>query len=137
MRASRPLRYLVVGAINTVFGYFATIALYYTLSPALSAFAIGLVATVLNVSFSFTSYKLFVFRTKSAWLPEYFRSFLVYGGIGVVTSGALWFLVERMAVSIWLAQGLLTILAVGVSYLAHANFTFRQRERPAPIGDER
>lgn len=122
---SRKLRYLLVGGLNAIVGYGLGVGLYLLLSPVLHILLIGLVANVLAISFSFTTQKLLVFRTKGRWLSEYLRSYLVYGGMGVMGTVLLWALVDGIHLPIWIAQGVAIGLTVVVSYVGHARFTFR------------
>jgi putative flippase GtrA len=121
----RPLSYLIAGGVNTVFGYFMTIALYYLLAPVITIVGVGALAVVINISFSFLTYKLFVFKTKGHWLSEYLRAFAVSGVSIAVSMAALWLLVDRMHVSIWIAQGAIMAVVIALTYLAHSHFTFR------------
>lgn len=123
--ASRKLRYLLVGGLNSLVGYGLGVGLYLLLSPALHILLIGLVANLLAISFSFTTQKLLVFRTKGRWLSEYLRSYLVYGGMGVMGTVLLWALVDGIHLPIWIAQGVAIGLTVVLSYVGHARFTFR------------
>lgn len=122
---SRPARYLVVGALNTAFGYSAGVGLYYLLSPQFHIVAIGLLANVMAISFSFITYKLLVFRTHGHWLAEYMRSYVVYGGMALLGIGLLWIFVDGLRVTIWMAQGLVIAMTVAISYLGHSRYTFR------------
>lgn len=122
---SRKLRYLLVGGMNTIVGYGLGVGLYLLLSPTLHILLIGLVANVLSISFSFTTQKLLVFRTEGHWLVEYLRSYLVYGGMGLIGTVLLWALVDGIHLPIWIAQGVTIGLTVVFSYVGHARFTFR------------
>jgi putative flippase GtrA len=124
MVRSLPIRYLVVGAFNTVIGYCLGVGLYYLLSPAVHVLAIGAIANVIAISVSFTTYKLFVFRTRERWLEEYLRSYVVYGGMALVSIVALWVLVDAMRLPIWLAQAMSIIITIVISYLGHSRYTF-------------
>jgi putative flippase GtrA len=78
------LRYLAVGAWNTLFGY----ACYFLLvrfflhilptPPSLTASIALVVATFINITVSFLGYKWFVFRTRGNYWREYLRSMTVY-----------------------------------------------------------
>lgn len=122
----RELRYLVVGGINTLFGYGLGVGLYLALSPMLHILVIGVIGSVIAITFSFTTYKLFVFGTRGHWLKEYLRSYVVYGGTGVLGILLVWVLVDGLRMPIWIAQGIAILLTVLVSYLGHARFTFRR-----------
>jgi putative flippase GtrA len=115
-----PFRYLLVGGINTVFGYGVGVSLYSWLHPQFHILVIGLLANVAAISFSFTSYKLFVFRTRGNWPAEYLRSYLVYGGVALVGIVVLWALIDVLGMSIWLAQGVAIAVTVSVSYVGHS-----------------
>ena len=130
----RELRYLVVGGINTLFGYGLGVGLYLALSPMLHILVIGVIGSVIAITFSFTTYKLFVFGTRGHWLREYLRSYVVYGGTGVLGIRLVWVLVDGLRMPIWIAQGIAILLTVLVSYLGHARFTFRRRGIGPPDG---
>ena len=58
--------------------------------------------------------------------PEDLRSYAVYGGTGALGIILLWLLVDGWHMPIWLAQGIVILFTVVVSYLGHARFTFRR-----------
>ena len=122
----RELRYLVIGGFNTLVGYSLGVGLYLALAPRLHILLIGVIANILAITVSFTTYKLLVFCTRGDWLAEYLRSYLVYGGSAVLGILLLWLLVDGWYLPIWLAQGIAIGLTVFVSYLGHARFTFRR-----------
>ena len=127
----REGRYLLVGAFNTLVGYSLGVGLYLALSPLLHILVIGVIANILAITVSFTTYKQLVFRTQGHWLEEYLRSYVVYGGTAVLGIMLLWLLVDGLGMPIWVAQGIAILLTVIVSYLGHARFTFR-RSRSGP-----
>jgi len=116
---------LLIGGLNTLVGYLLGIGLYYLLSSQLHILLIAAAANVLAISFSFCTYKLLVFRTRSNWLAEYRRSYVVYGGMALLSTVLLWALVDGLQQPIWLAQALAVGLTVFVSYLGHSRYTFR------------
>lgn len=124
---SQKIRYLIVGGINTAIGYGVGVGSYKLLSPILHIVAIGVLSNIIAITVSFLTYKLFVFKTKGNWLPEYFRAWLVYGGMAAVGVALLWAFVDGMRMPIWLAQGLVILLTVVISYLGHARYTFRRK----------
>ena len=122
----REGRYLLVGGVNTLVGYTLRVALYLALSPLLHILIIGVIANILAITVSFTTYKRLVFHTHGHWLEEYLRSYVVYGGTAVLGIMLLWLLVDGLRLPIWVAQGIAMLLTVIVSYLGHARFTFRR-----------
>lgn len=132
LAADRRIRYLAVGGLNTVWGYGISLALYYTLSPRWHIVAITTLISVIALTFSFVTYKLFVFRTKGNWLQEYMRCYVVYGGGALLGIAGIWLLVDGLHVPFWLAQGGLMALTVALSYLGHSRFAFVPRRQPDP-----
>jgi putative flippase GtrA len=123
----KPFKYLLVGGVNTAFGYGVSVGLYFFLNHWLHLVVIAVISNVINVSFSFLAYKLFVFRSKGIWWHEYFRSFIVYGGSALIGIMGLWALVDGFGIPFWLAQGLLMVISVLFSYVGHNRFTFRKK----------
>lgn len=126
LKTKKPLNYLLVGGWNTLFGYFSAIFLYNLLSVYLHILLIATLTNILTISMSFTTYKLLVFKTKGNWLKEYIRSYVVYGLAAIISIIGLWMLVDRIHLDIWIAQGLVMVLVVFVSYFGHDRFTFRK-----------
>lgn len=127
MLDSRKIRYLLTGGWNTLFGYLVGVGLYYVLSRYMHILLIGVLINIITISMSFLTYKLIVFRTKGNWLMEYLRTYLVYGGTALISVGLLWAMVDGFHLPFWLAQGLVMAITVVISYLGHANFTFRSK----------
>lgn len=126
MLDSRKLRYLLGGGWNTLFGYAVSLGLYTLLSSSVHIIGIAIIANFVAISMSFLTYKLFVFQTNGNWIREYLRSYLVYGNTAIVGIIMLWLLVDFLATPFWIAQGLIILITVVVSYFGHARFTFRK-----------
>jgi putative flippase GtrA len=124
----KKLRYLMVGIVNTVIGYFIGVGIYKALGENLGIFWIGIISNIFSITISFLSYKILVFRTKGMWLVEYMRAYAVYGGSALIGIIFLWLFVDKLKLSIWLAQALVITVTVIISYLGHSRFTFRHRE---------
>lgn len=77
---------------------------------------------------AFLTYKLFVFQTRGNWWREYARSYLVYGTTALLSIVMLWLMVDFMAIPFWIAQALMIVLTVIVSYNGHARFTFSKNQ---------
>jgi len=124
------MRYLMAGGFNTLVGYSIGVGLYKALGSNLNIFWIGVISNILSITVSFLSYKILVFKTKGMWLTEYMKSYIVYGGIAVIGIFCLWVFVDKMKISIWLAQALVIGMTVIISYVGHSRFTFRRRGTP-------
>lgn len=122
----KMLRYLIVGGLNTAFGYFATVGLYYALRSQLHIVVIGVIANVVCITVSFMTYKLFVFSSRGSWWYEYLRCYVVYGGSALIGIAGLWLLVNVLGIPFWIAQGLLMVISVVISFAGHDRFTFKK-----------
>ncbi len=122
----KPLRYLLSGGWNTVFGYGVSVGLYVILVDKLHITVIAAIANILSITMSFLTYKLFVFKTSGKWLLEYGRSYIVYGGMAVFGIILIWVFVDILKWQIWYAQALVILINVAVSYLGHKFFTFKK-----------
>jgi putative flippase GtrA len=83
---SQFLRYLCVGAFNTLFGYITFVVILTLLNAALpgrllylTVILASLLSTPLNITVAYLGYKFFVFRTKGNFLGEWLKCFAVYG----------------------------------------------------------
>lgn len=130
-------RYLAVGICNTVFGYSTYAVLTALLTPHIPfAYVVALaIAGVVNITFSFLTYKWFVFRTKGNYLREWSRCIVVYGGtmlLGVAILPILVFLLRHFTSADESAPYIAGAIQMGASviagFLGHRNFSF------APVG---
>lgn len=126
---AKGIRFLAIGVLNTAFAYAVSTTLYYVLTPRLHIVAIGAIANVVCITESFVAYKLFVFRSRGHWLGEYLRCYVVYGGNALIGILGLWLLVDVVGIAFWIAQGLLMIVGIAVSYAGHDRFTFDKAQR--------
>ncbi|MHA6667353.1 GtrA family protein [Homoserinimonas sp. A447] len=131
------IRFLIVGATNTVVGYlvfaaltrwvFAEIFLGYLISLALSyAFAI---------TFAFILYRRFVFVVKGRVFGDLIRFISVYLAAIAANALALPLLVEIAGLSPLLAQAIILVVTTLLSFLGHKNYSFRRRPEAATSAD--
>lgn len=123
---NQKIKYLLAGAWNTLFGYIIANILYELLSKYFDIIVIGIVINLVTITSAFLVYKLFVFRSKGKWLVEYFRCMLVYGWAAIFGIFMLWLMVENMKVKFFIAQAIITLLTVCISYFLHNKFTFKK-----------
>ncbi|HEX3986873.1 MAG TPA: GtrA family protein [Acidobacteriaceae bacterium] len=126
-------RYLVVGLLNTAFGYSTYAGLTALLTPHIrfAYMVASVISSFLNITFAFLNYKWFIFKTKGNYLREWSRCMVVYGSTAVVTTAALpvaVFLVRRLTAADrsapYIAYALLTGANIVAGFLAHRNFSF-------------
>lgn len=137
------LRYLLVGAWNTLFGYscfFAFTRIFIHLvpgQPSLMASAAVVASTFINITVSFFGYKLFVFRSTGNTLHEYLRSFLVYlptmaiSAVAIAPLTLLFLHISRVRTwAPYIAGAILQAITVIVSFFGHKRITFQQKGLP-------
>lgn len=122
---SQPVRYLVVGGWNTLFGYLSFATLYYLFSPFVHYMLIMVVSTVINITNAYVFYKILVFRTRGNYLREYLRFYAVYAV--PIAAGFILFplAIEVLRMNPYVAQAGIMVLTIVVSYLGHKHISFR------------
>ena len=77
---SAPLRYLIVGGWNFVFGYGIFALLYWAFNGRWTDWFIATVATILGITMSYLTHRFITYRSHGCWWKEYLRFYVVYGG---------------------------------------------------------
>jgi len=136
------MRFLFVGAFNTLFGYALFLAMLEVVSATLSLLSrVTTVPTVvssnyfliaqwtawvLSVPVGTMTMKYFAFRSSGHLLGEIGRAYFVYLPMVAVSSGLLWFTVQVLNLSPAVGQLITIGIATVFSYLGHKHFTFRR-----------
>ncbi|MDA9754471.1 GtrA family protein [Candidatus Pelagibacter sp.] len=121
-------RYLIIGLINTIFGYFIGILNYILFYKLIGIFFLSLLNNIVSITFSFLTYKYFVFKTKNKFfLSEYLKSYIVYGISFIVGTFFLWLTLEVLKLDIFIAQFITISLTVIFSYIGNNYFTFKEK----------
>lgn len=125
LRLGKPLRFLMVGGVNTAFGLAFYPLLLWTV-PLHYMVALG-IAQLVCLCFAFTTYKLAVFRTRGNLLQE----FATFASFYLANYAANWLalplLVELGGVPPIVAQTGFTIVVIVGSWYWHNRVTFRER----------
>ena len=126
-------RYLAVGVCNTVFAYSAYAGLTALLTPhiPLAYVVAAAIAGLANITFSFVTYKFFVFRTKGNYFKEWSRCVLVYGGTALLSTAVLpltVFLLRHLTPADKSAPYIAGAIQMGsgaiAGFIGHKNFSF-------------
>lgn len=132
------LRYLMVGAWNTLFGYGLFALFTHLLRDVAYGYILAMIAgNLIAITVSFLGYKWFVFRTKGNYLREWLKTMTVYGSGMLLNAVLLAPLVGllRHATRLgdrspYVAQALLSALVVVLSFFGLKHFTFGRRSVP-------
>lgn len=128
------LRYLLVGGWNTVFGMAVYAGLYHWLGSRVHYLALLVPSNILAVTNAYVCYRLLVFKTKGNILREYFRCYVVYGGMMFLGAALLFLLVDWLGVPPAVANCICVALTTVASYFGHRTFSFRQHDTARKTG---
>lgn len=131
-RHGEKLRFLVVGAWNTLFamGVLWLLERYIPFDHG-SLVQKELVLVMqwgIGVTHNLVTFKLLVFRTRGHWLSEYLRMYVTYAVTFVVQSVIVLALSEAFDLSLFWANIPSVALVTVLSYFGHKYFTFRSPE---------
>jgi len=119
-------RFLVVGAYNTAFGFLLFPILYLLLQRRLHYLVILVITHAIAVANSFIAHRRFAFRAVGPVLPQLFRYKVGYVGALALSIGGMYLLVSRLGLSPLLAQPILMVLSIVLTYLWHSRVSFRR-----------
>lgn len=137
LQLPRQLRYLVVGGLNTGFGYSLFALSYLSLRAWLPHMAILVISHVLAVSFSFFTHSRWVFTDTGAstwrhigqaWV-RFQVSYLGLLGLGLIVNAML---LRYVTPSVWWAQAGATGIGVLAGYWIHRHFVFQHATAAKP-----
>ena len=121
-----PKKFIIVGIINTFFGYIIGIVNFFLFFNIFGIIFVGILNNVISITFSFFMFKKFVFKTVNTnWIFEYLRSYIVYGVkafFGILT---LWLCVKIIGLNIYISQFFSMIITILLTYKGHKDFTFK------------
>ncbi len=135
---SEVIRYIAVGACNTIFGFgcYAFFTLLLTQMFSYGYVLASLLANLLSITFAFLGYKWFVFRTQGNYLKEWIRCVGVYAGSMILSVTALPLVVniirrqpghDRSAP--YIAGAIVLVFSVVFSFFGHRHISFANRSR--------
>jgi putative flippase GtrA len=146
-RGPQLLRYLTVGACNTLFGY-GCFALFTMLLNPLIAYGYvlaSLLANFLSITFAFLGYKWFVFKTEGNYFKEWVRCLGVYATSMVLSTAALPFVVAAVRRQTgqdhnapYIAGAIVLVFTIIFSFFGHRRFSFglgKRAPQSASSGD--
>lgn len=121
-----PKKFMIVGIINTIFGYLIGLLNYFLFYSKIGIIGVGFLNNIIVITFSFTLLKFFVFKTTNInWFLEYIRSYVVYGIQGLAGILILWVCVSFFNINIFFSQAISILTTVLLSYFGHKKFTFK------------
>jgi putative flippase GtrA len=129
--APEKVRYLLVGAWNTLLGYLLFAALVIGFGDTVHYTLLLLVSHVITVLEAFVAYRYLVFRVRGNVLLDLFRFWSVYAAALVVNLVALPLLVDVVGLPVLPAQAGLVVATIVTTYVVNRRFSFRRPAAPA------
>ncbi len=121
---SEKLRFLVVGAGNTVIGYACFLLTFALMDPWVGPVAILVAAYLVALPIAFFNQRVFVFRSHAPWLREFGRFLLANSMIFAINVVALPICIRLSEGDPRVVQGGVVMVSTIVSYFAHKYFSF-------------
>jgi putative flippase GtrA len=127
MKFSRQIKHFILtGALNTVFGYLVYAGGVVVFD--LSYFRAVVASYVIGVSFSYATFRTFVFTAGDRGWRSYPRFILTYIFLFAVNVIALYALVDLMGYNKLLAQALVVPGCAALSFIINQLFVFRRKK---------
>jgi putative flippase GtrA len=121
---NRKLRFLVVGGWNTLFGYLSFYVLYLLAAGRLHYLIIAVLAHFVAVTQSYVMQRRLVFRSAAPVTGEFVRFNASHIGTLLFGLLAMALLVEAAGMSPLIAQAIVILMSVVLSYLLHSRLSF-------------
>lgn len=134
-QGSRKLRFLVVGGWNTLFGYLSFYALYLLTADRLHYLIVAVLAHFVAVTQSYVMQRRLVFRSAAPVPGEFLRFNASHIGTLLFGLLAMYVLVEAASLSPLVAQAIVILTSVILSYMLHSRVSFgpsADRQGPPP-----
>jgi putative flippase GtrA len=121
---SEKVRFILVGGYNTLFGYGLFAGLILLAGSKIHYLIILLLAHLIGVTNAYYTHGLLVFRDAERSIRSYLRFHSVYLASLGFSLVALPILVEIVHLGPILAQGVVIVITVIMSYILHKHFSF-------------
>jgi putative flippase GtrA len=133
-RHGEKLRFLVVGAWNTIFSLFVLwlleLFIPYDVTSVVQKQGILLASWLISITQNFFTFKLLVFKTRGDWWREYARMYVTYGAMFLVQSVMVQGISAYFETTLFWANIPTLVVVTILSYLGHKRFTFGENRLP-------
>jgi putative flippase GtrA len=125
-RLPQELRFLLAGAYNTAFGYLTFSLLFILLQTRINYLVIAFVCYPISLTSAFIVHRNLVFRSQERWPRSFIRFNFSQIAAFLFGVAGLYSLVRFGHLAPLVAQALVVIASVLVTYLLHRHFSFRR-----------
>ena len=121
----QKIKYLLIGSINSIFAYFSTILIYNYFYQELGGIFIGIISSVINVTFSFLNYKINLFYVSKKWFLELIKYIISNLYLSILSISLLFIFIEWCNFSIYLSQFICISVVIILGYILNTKFIFK------------
>jgi putative flippase GtrA len=121
----QKIKYLLIGSINSIFAYFSTILIYNYFYQELGVIFIGIISSIINVTFSFLNYKINIFYVSKKWFLELIKYIISNLYLSILSISLLFIFVEWFNFSIYLSQFICISVVIILGYILNTKFIFK------------
>lgn len=121
------IRFVVVGAWNTVFSYLVFLALYRAIGGGWGDVAVQALTAVVGITSAYVLHRLLTYRSHGVWWREYVRFYGVYGAQTALQAGCFFVVSTWLGFDGRIVQLSLTLAFTALSYWMHKSYTFGVR----------
>ena len=121
----QKIKYLLIGSINSIFAYFSTILIYNYFYQELGVIFIGIISSIINVTFSFLNYKINIFYLSKKWFLEFTKYIISNLYLSILSISLLYIFIEWFNFSIYLSQFICISVVIILGYIFNIKFIFK------------
>jgi hypothetical protein len=122
----KKIKYLLIGSINSIFAYFSTILTYNYFYQELGVIFIGIISSIINLTFSFLNYKINIFYVSKKWFSELLKYVISNLYLSILSISLLYIFIERCNFSIYLSQFICISVVIISGYILNTKFIFKK-----------
>lgn len=124
-KGNMPLRFLIIGGWNFVFGYGQFAFFWWWLNGCWPDLLIYVMTAVIGITHSFVTHRWFTYESHGVWWREYLRFYVVYGVQQLISIAALLVFVTWLGFNAYLMSLLVTVFITFGSYWGHKYYSFK------------
>ena len=122
------IKYILIGILNTIFAYISGLVFFNFFYKEIGAFVLTLLASIVNIFFTFINYKFFYFKThKKYFFKELFKINFNYIFIILLNTCLLWLFTEKIYLHIYFTQVLIIVINIAITVILNFNCVFKNK----------
>ena len=121
------VRFVVVGAWNTVFSYLVFLVLYRAIGGGWGDVVVQMSTAVAGITSAYVLHRMLTYRSHGVWWREYVRFYMVYGAQATLQAGCFFVVSTWLGFDGRIVQLSLTLAFTALSYWLHKNYSFGVR----------